>query len=156
MATQLSRNFTLEELCKSQTAERRGIDNALDPARDAELVDNLRRVCEEILQPVRDHFGVPISPSSGYRCLALNRAIGSKDSSQHIKGEAVDFEVPGITNTDLAAWIESNLEYDQLILEFYMPGQPTSGWVHCSITGRENRHVALTINRDGVTQGLLA
>ncbi|MBA1148752.1 peptidase M15A [Ectothiorhodospiraceae bacterium WFHF3C12] len=156
MATQLSRNFSLEELCKSQTAERRGIDNSLDPARDAQIVANLRRVCEEILQPTRDHFDVPIVPSSGYRCLELNRAIGSKDTSQHVNGEAVDFEVPGIANADLAAWIESNLDYDQLILEFYMPGQPNSGWVHCSITGGENRHVALTINRDGVTEGLLA
>lgn len=64
--------------------------------------------------------------------------------------------MPGIANADLGAWIESNLEYDQLILEFYTPGSPTSGWVHCSITGHDYRHVALTINRDGVGEGLLA
>ena len=156
MAKQLSANFTLEELCKSQIAERKGIDNMPREPADATIIENLTRVCDRILQPVRDHFGVPFTPSSGYRSLALNRAIGSKDTSQHIKGEAVDFEVPGIANADLAMWISDNLEFDQLILEFYTPGKPESGWVHCSITGGTNRRMALTINRDGTQQGLVA
>lgn len=156
MARRLSANFTLEELCKSQTAARKGIDNMPDEAADAQIIENLIRVCERVLQPVRDHFGVPFTPSSGYRSLALNRAIGSKDTSQHVKGEAVDFEVPGTANAELATWITENLEYDQVILEFYTPGKPESGWVHCSITGGANRRMALTINSEGTQQGLVA
>jgi len=149
---QLSPHFSLAELTKSQTAERQGIDNTPGPAE----IEHLRRVCEEILEPVRTHFGVPFSPSSGFRCLALNRAIGSKDTSQHIFGQAADFEVPGQTNPAVAQWIADNLAYDQLILEFYQPGIPGSGWVHCSIRPYGNRQMALTINRDGVLQGLVA
>lgn len=156
MARKLSTNFTLEELCKSQTAARRGIDNMPREPEDEAIIENLTRVCERILQPVRDHFGVAFSPSSGYRCPELNEAIGSKDTSQHVKGEAVDFEVPGIANPELAAWIVENLEYDQVILEFYTPGEPNSGWVHCSVTGGANRRVALTINSEGTQQGLIA
>lgn len=155
MATMLSANFSLEELCKSAYAERNGIDNRPQPSQESEIVGNLTRVCTGILQPVRDAFGVPFSPSSGYRCLALNRAMGSKDSSQHIVGQAADFEVPGMPNADLAAWIRDNLEFDQLILEFHVPGQPESGWVHCSVTAGANRGELLTINRDGVFPGLL-
>lgn len=156
MTRYLSANFTLEELCKSQTALRRGIDNLPKEPEDTWIIENLTRVCGHVLQPVRDYFGVAFSPSSGYRSLALNRAIGSKDGSQHVKGEAADFEVAGIDNPDLAAWITENLDYDQVILEFYTPGDPNSGWVHCSATGGANRRVALTINGAGTQQGLVA
>ncbi len=155
MARMLSANFSLEELCKSQQATRRDIDNGLREPADAPLIANLERVCRRILQPVRDHFGTPFTPSSGYRCLALNRAIGSKDGSQHVRGEAADFEVPGVANAELAFWIRDNLEYDQLILEFYTPGDPTSGWVHCSIVESGNRRDQLTINRSGTLPGLV-
>ena len=155
MATQLSPHFTLEELCKSQKAVREGIDNFPREPEDAEIIENLRRVCAEILEPVRDRFGIPFSPSSGYRSLELNRALGSKDTSQHIRGEAADFEVPGVPNAELAAWIEGELTFDQLILEFYIPGESQSGWVHCSITAGANRGETLTINKSGVQKGLV-
>jgi len=155
MTRHLSEHFTLEELCRSQVAARHGIDNTLREPRDAAIIKNLTRVCEQILEPVRRHFGRPFTPSSGYRCLALNRQLKSSDSSQHIKGEAADFEVPGVSNADLATWIYENLTYDQLILEFYMPGDPTSGWVHCSVSGASNRRVELTINSRGVMTGLV-
>lgn len=156
MTRRLSDHFTLEELCKSQTAERKGIDNMPKEPEGALIIENLTRVCERILEPVRAHYGFPLSPSSGYRCLALNRAIGSRDTSQHVKGEAVDFEVPGVANPDLAQWIEANLDFDQVILEFYTPGDPHSGWVHCSVAADANRHVALTISREGTQRGLIA
>jgi len=156
MTRQLSDHFTLEELCRSQVAARHGIDNMLREPRDAAIIENLTRVCEQILEPVRSHYGVPFSPSSGYRCLALNRQLKSSDSSQHIKGEAADFEVPGVSNPDLATWIYENLTYDQLILEFYTPGDPASGWVHCSVTGETNRRDELTINSRGAMTGLVA
>ena len=126
---QLSRNFTLSELTRSQTATRRGIDNT--PGE--EEIKNLERVCSEILQPVREHFGVAFSPSSGFRSVALCEAIGSSSKSQHAKGETVDFEIPGQDNKSVAEWVRDNLNFDQLILEYYTPEDPTSGWIHCSV-----------------------
>ena len=124
----LSKHFSLAELTKSSTATRRGIDN--DP--DSTARENLIVLCSEILEPVREHYGVPFVQNSGFRCLELNRAIGSSDSSQHVTGNAVDFEVPGVDNKEVALWVKENCDFDQLILEFYKEGEPTSGWVHCS------------------------
>jgi uncharacterized protein YcbK (DUF882 family) len=124
----LSPHFTLKELTASQTASRKGIKN--EP--NGPEVAALQLVCYNILEPVREHYDKPFSPSSGYRCLELNREIGSKDRSQHIKGQAVDFEIPGIENKELADWIEENCQFDQLILEFHNPEEPNSGWIHCS------------------------
>lgn len=148
----LSKHFTLREMCRSETATRLGIYNWPE---NADVISNLERVARKILEPVRTEYGVPFAPNSGYRSLNLNRAIGSRDTSQHVRGQAVDFEVPGVPNYDLARWCEANLpEFDQLILEFYTSGQPTSGWVHCSIKERDNRRQVLTIGRSGVLTGL--
>lgn len=148
----LTRNFSLQELVKSQLATRHGIDNT--PPEPA--AENLRALAVHILQPVRDHYGVPITPSSGYRCLQLNRLLNSSDSSQHVKGQAVDFEVAGVSNHALARWIADKLVFDQLILEYHDPEDPHSGWIHCSytLTTKHNRRQILTINTDGVTRGL--
>ena len=108
----LSRNFTLQELIKSATAIRRGIDN--NP--NADQIEKLKALCENILQPVRDHFG-RVKVTSGYRSPELCQAIGSSINSQHAKAEAADFEVVGTDNAELADWIKRELEYDQLILE---------------------------------------
>ena len=133
----LSKNFSLWELTKSQTAIRNGISNQPN----AEHLEALKAVAQNILQPVRDHYGIPFTPSSGYRSPALNAIIpGSSNRSQHSRGQAVDFEVPGIANYDLALWIKENLRFDQLILEFYTPGKPNSGWVHCSYMVNRARH----------------
>ena len=123
----LSRNFSLSELTKSDTAIRKGINN--NP--NAEQVEKLKALCENILQPVRDHFG-RVKITSGYRSPELCIAIGSSVNSQHAKAEAADFECPGVDNAELADWIHKELPYDQLILEFYTPGEPNSGWIHCS------------------------
>ena len=124
----LSENFSLVELTKSQTAERKGIDNT--PS--TEHQENLKSLCTSILQPVRDHFNRVVSVSSGYRSEELCLAIGSKTTSQHAKGEAADFEIYGVSNKELADWINENLDYDQLILEYWKEADPNSGWVHCS------------------------
>ena len=124
---QLTRNFTLSELIKSDTAIRRGINN--NP--NAEQVEKLKALCENILQPVRDHFG-RVKITSGFRSVALCEAIGSSARSQHAKAEAADFECVGVDNAELADWIKNNLPYDQLIVEYYTPGEPNSGWIHCS------------------------
>ena len=108
----LSNNFSLNELTRSQTAERKGIDNT--PS--AEHQENLKKLCENVLQPVRDHFEQVVSVSSGYRSPELCTAIGSKTTSQHARGEAADFEIFGVSNKELADWIHYNTHYDQLIL----------------------------------------
>ena len=130
----LSRNFSLQELIKSDTAIRMDIDN--NP--NADQIEKLKALCENILQPVRDHFG-RVKVTSGYRSVELCMAIGSSANSQHAKSEAADFEVMGTDNAELADWIYSNLEFDQLILEFYTPGEPNSGWIHCSYTSDKPR-----------------
>ena len=132
----LTENFSLNELTKSQTAERKGIDNT--PS--TEHQENLKSLCEMILQPIRDHFGQVVSVSSGYRSPELCVAIGSSTKSQHAKGQASDFEIFGISNKELADWIDENLDYDQLILEYWKgEDEPNSGWVHCSFNTQGNR-----------------
>ena len=131
----LSENFSLIELTKSQTAERKGIDNT--PS--TEHQENLKSLCTSILQPVRDHFSRVVSVSSGYRSKELCLAIGSKTTSQHAKGQAADFEIYGLSNKELADWVNENLDYDQLILEYWKESDPNSGWVHCSYSEENNR-----------------
>ena len=130
----LSQNFTLAEMIKSQTAERKAINN--NPNEDN--IENLQRLCEHILQPVRDHYGKVVSVSSGFRSPELCVAIGSSTTSQHASGQAADFEIYGVSNKELADYIADNLDFDQLILEFWKPEEPTSGWVHCSYKGADN------------------
>ena len=131
----LSENFSLIELTKSQTAERKSIDNTPSPTHQ----DNLKLLCMHVLQPVRSHFNRVVSVSSGYRSEELCVAIGSKITSQHAKGQAADFEIYGLSNKELADWIHENLDYDQLILEYWKEGDPSSGWVHCSFNLEGNR-----------------
>ena len=125
---QLSKNFSLAEMTKSQTAIRMGLSN--NPSEGE--VENLRLLCERVLQPIRDHFNHVVTISSGYRNEILSRKIGSSSNSQHCKGEAADFEIFGTPNNEVSDWIKENLMFDQLILEYFEPGQPNSGWVHVS------------------------
>lgn len=150
LSKKLSKNFTLREAVFSQTAIRHGIDNTPPEV----LHDELIHVAQEILQPCRDHFGVPITPSSFYRSPELCKKIGSSTKSQHAKGEAVDFEVPGISNYALAQWIAENLVFDQLILEFYNENDPNSGWVHCSSKKEGNRREMLRFDGKRYLPGL--
>ena len=145
----LSANFTLKELTKSDTAIRKGISN--EPNTDE--IEKLKLLCETILQPVRDKFGA-VTVTSGYRSSELCVAIGSSVSSQHTKAEAVDFEVEGVDNADVAYWIKDNIpNWDQMILEFYTLGQPNSGWIHCSITNKlERKQFLSAYKEDGKTK----
>ena len=140
----LSDNFTLAELTKSQTAERCNIDNTPDK----EHIENLQKLCDNVLQPVRDYFQKPVTISSGYRSPELSQKIGSSSRSQHCKGEAADFEVPGVSNKELADFIDENLDYDQVILEFHNPDEINSGWVHASHVGETNRREYLLAEKD--------
>ena len=138
----LSQNFSLRELTKSQTAERKGIPN--EPSE--EHIENLKLLCTKILQPIRDEFGI-VSVSSGYRSPALCEALGSKSTSQHARGQAADFECYGIDNNKLFEWATKNLTFDQAILEFYT-GEPESGWIHMSYNEDNNRSETLRAFRE--------
>ena len=141
---QLSKNFNLVEMTKSQTATRKGIDNT--PS--AEHQGNLQSLCMHVLQPIRAHFSQVVTVSSAYRSPELCLAIGSKTTSQHAKGEAADFEIFGVSNKELADYINENLDYDQLILEYWTESDPNSGWVHCSYSEGNNRNQYLKAYKD--------
>ena len=148
----LSKNFTLAEMFKSTTADRLKIDNTTD---NTVVISNLKSLVDAVWQPVRDQFG-PVVINSAYRSLELNRALRSKDTSQHLLGQAIDGEALYASNPKVAAWIRDNLEFDQLILEFYDPAKgPRSGWVHCSYVEGNNRNEVLTSNSNGIYYGLL-
>ncbi|WP_209318398.1 D-Ala-D-Ala carboxypeptidase family metallohydrolase [Falsiroseomonas selenitidurans] len=134
----LTPHFRLSELLATS---HKSIDNwPVTP----ETIQKLRYCCIYILEKVRSKFGRPVTVNSGFRSPALNAKIGGSKKSQHMQGEAVDFEVPGVANGDICRWIKANLVHDQLILEFYTQGAPSSGWVHCSVVPTGNRMQVLT------------
>jgi zinc D-Ala-D-Ala carboxypeptidase len=144
----LTKNFTLEEMIKSETALRHGMDNT--PGENE--IGNLKLLCEKVLQPVRDHFGKGVKVNSGFRHPDVNQKVGGSRTSDHTRGQASDIEIPGVPNAELAEWIKDNLEFRQLILEFYTPGVPDSGWVHVSYVAEDNKKEVLTATKkDGKT-----
>ena len=149
---QLSKHFTLAEMEKSQTATRKGISNKAGSGE----IKNLTDLCYEVLEPVRAKFDKPIIITSGYRSPELCEAIGSKATSQHAKGQAVDFEIAGVSNLQVALWIQNNCNFDQLILEFWKAEDkdPNSGWVHCSFNEESNRKQVLTYSGGEYKNGL--
>ena len=148
---QLSKHFTLEEMTRSMVASRKNIDNT--PG--AGEIKNLENVCYEILEPIRAHFDKPITVSSGYRSEALCEAIGSKKTSQHAKGQAIDFEINGVPNIQVAYWLTNNVDFDQCILEFYKPDDGSAGQIHCSYNEKgSNRKQILTFDGKKYTNDL--
>jgi hypothetical protein len=137
---QLTKNFSLQELIKSQIGDRLGIDNMPSD----EYLARLTMLCERILEPIRAHYDSPVHVNSGYRSPKVNKLVGGAPASQHCRGEAADIEIVGVANGDLANWIETNLDYDQVILECYTKGVPDSGWVHVSYKASGNRKQELT------------
>ena len=150
---QLSKHFKLHEFEKSATAIRLGIKNKAGSGE----IKNLTDVCYEILEPVRAKFDEkPIIITSGFRSEELYEAIKSSKTSQHTKGQAVDFEIAGVSNLEVALWIQNNCNFDQLILEFWKEedNDPNSGWVHCSFVEGSNRKQVLTFNGREYKNGL--
>lgn len=141
---QLSPHFTLAELTKTGT----GLTNNPSPA----IIDKLKALCVHVLEPVREHYGKPVTVNSGYRSPAVNAAVGSKSTSQHAKGEAADIEVAGVANAALARWIRDNLDFDQLIAEAVKPNDPAAGWVHVSWVpvGRRKQCLTATMGSHGM------
>lgn len=146
----LSKYFTLSEMIKSQAAIRKGIDNMPSP----DETEALKALCENVLDYIRVRYNKPVMVNSGFRSKKVNTLIGGSKNSQHTKGEAADIEIPGVDNLELAYWIVDNLDFDQLISEFYEPGDPQSGWVHISWNRNGNRKQVLTINKSGTKSGL--
>ena len=146
--TQLTKNFSLAEMTKSETALRHGLENNPGP----DELNNLLQLCANVLQPIRDHYQKGVKVNSGYRSPEVNAKVGGSRTSDHCRGMAADIEIPGVPNADLAAYIRDNLAYTQLILEFYTPGVPDSGWVHVSYDDQELKKQVLTATRkDGKT-----
>lgn len=149
---QLSKNLSLAEVIRSETAKRRGISNMPTDAHIA----NFKLLAEKVFQPIRDHFGVPIHISSGYRSAALNKAVGGSASSQHSSGEAIDIDMDGtsVTNAQIFNYIKDNLEFDQLIWEFGTDSNPD--WVHVSYesTGKQRKQILKAIKSGGATKYL--
>jgi hypothetical protein len=155
---QLSKNLALAEVTRSETAKRKGISNMPTP----EHIENFKLLAENVFQPIRDHFGVPIRISSGYRSAALNKAIGGAGktvngvyipASQHCKGEAIDIDMDGttITNKQVFDYIKDNLNFDQLIWEFGTNANPD--WVHVSFdsSGKQRKQVLKAIKQGSKT-----
>jgi zinc D-Ala-D-Ala carboxypeptidase len=139
----LSENFFLEEFLISQTANRLGIANTPNQTH----INNLKALCDNLLQPLRNHVNSPIIITSGYRSPALNKAIGGSQNSQHSNGEAADFTVHGMSPiVTCRLIIKLKLPFDQLIHEF-------NSWVHISYSSRHRRQI-LTIDRNGTRNGL--
>ena len=146
----LSNNLTLAEVTKSATAKRKGISN--EPT--IEHMENLKAIAQNIFQPIRDHFGVPIAVTSGYRSADLNKAIGGSSSSQHCNGEAIDIDCDvfgGLSNREVFEFIKDHLVFDQLIYEFGDDKNPD--WVHCSYKKEGNRgQVLRAVRTNGKTR----
>jgi zinc D-Ala-D-Ala carboxypeptidase len=141
---QLTENFSLNEMIKSETALRLHMDNT--PPED--VINNLRTLCEHVLQPLRTAYGRGIKVNSGYRAPEVNAAVGGSKTSDHCRGQAADIEIPGVPNYDLALYISQYFYFTQLILEFYTPGVPDSGWVHVSYDPANLKRQVMTAMRE--------
>lgn len=153
MENQITKNFTLNELTYSATAVKKGIENK--PTE--EHYKNMVSLCKNVLQPLREKLGKPITVNSCYRCPKLNTAVGGVKTSQHCNGQAADIEIMGMSNYDLACYIRDNFDFDQLILEYCdnLKNDKNSGWVHVSYKDSSNRKQTLTINKSGTKLGLI-
>ena len=145
---QLTNNFSLTEMVKSETALRHDMDNTTGESE----IENLKKLCEQILQPVRNHYAKGVKVNSGYRHPEVNAKVGGSKTSDHCKGQAADIEIPGVPNAELAEYIAKNFSFTQVILEFYTQGVPDSGWVHVSYDPANLKKQTLTaVKKDGKT-----
>lgn len=148
----LSNNLDLGELTRSESAKRAGISNK--PT--AEHIENMKNLANNIFQPIREHFDVPIFISSGYRSKELNTKVGGSTTSQHSSGEAIDIDMDGsssgVTNKEVFDFIKDNLDFDQLIWEFGSKKNPD--WVHVSYesTGKQRKQILRAVKVKGVTK----
>jgi len=131
---QLTKNFTSQEMSKSYTAQRFGIDNTPN----AEQVENLQYLCDVICQPCRDEFG-RINVNSAFRGAALNKIMGSSNRSFHPLGCAGDLEAEEYSNIELLIYIYDNLPFTELIAEYFDKDDERAGWVHVAAKEGDDR-----------------
>lgn len=124
----LSTNFTLQEFTDSAKAKALGIENTPN----AIQIESMKALCDVILEPLRAHYRQPIQILSGFRCPALNKAVGGSDKSQHLYGEAADIRIRGVKNFEIWMFISLNLSFDQLIAEKLKEHDGSAGWIHVS------------------------
>jgi hypothetical protein len=148
----ISEHLDLSEVTRSETAKRKGVSNEPTP----EHLENFKKLAENVFEPIRNHFGVPIHISSGYRSKALNAAIGGSATSQHCKGEAIDIDMDGsskgVTNKMVFDYIKANIKFDQMIWEFGNDTNPD--WVHVSYDsyGKQRGQILKAIKSNGATK----
>ena len=149
---QLSKHLALAEVMRSETAKRKGISNMPTP----EHIENFKKLAENVFEPIREHFGVPVHLSSGYRSAALNKAVGGASSSQHCKGEAIDIDMDGttVTNKQIFDFVKANVNFDQMIWEFGTDANPD--WVHVSYNsdGAQRKQILKAVKAGGTTKYL--
>jgi zinc D-Ala-D-Ala carboxypeptidase len=148
----LSEHLSLSEVIRSESAKRNGISNMPTP----EHIENFKILAAKVFEPIREHFGVPIRISSGYRSKELNRLIKGSSSSQHCKGQAIDIDMDGtsngVTNTDVFNYIKDNLPFDQMIWEFGNEDNPD--WVHVSYVPEGRKQILKAVKIKGQTKYL--
>lgn len=145
---QISKNLSLDEACKSATADKLGIVNN-NPSLN--IIKNMKLLAEKVFEPVRAHFKAPIKISSMYRGQELNNHVKGSITSQHCTGEAMDIDNVKPTNKEVFDYIKDNLEFDQLIFEFGTKDNPE--WVHVSYesTGKQRKQVLRAEKINGKT-----
>jgi zinc D-Ala-D-Ala carboxypeptidase len=141
----LTKSFNLIEFTSSETASRRGINNTPNES----VIANLKLLCEKVLQPLRDQYGKPINVTSGYRSVALNKAIGGSSNSQHTRGQAVDIQVPRQDYLTVFNLLRA-METDQIIWEFGDAVAPQ--WLHISYVATGNRMQVLRAKKNALRQ----
>jgi len=151
----LSNSFSLSEMLKSNTANRRGIEEQYKPSK--EVIDNLTKLCKKVLQPIRDSLEMPVRVTSGYRCEELNKAIGGSSKSQHVKGEAADIElwIGGqeknaiLLDEIINLVFRQEIEFDQLIIEY--PVNDVPKWIHISHSDKNRNQILIAEKVKGKT-----
>lgn len=144
----LSQNFSLEEMIRSLAHP--DIPNV---PRATEIA-NMGLLCSNILEPIRAHFGKPVTIRSGFRSAELNKAVGGVDTSQHLFGQAADLEIYGVPNVDIWNYIFTRGGFDQLIAESLSLDDGSAGWIHVSYKFKNNRKDAISQVKSIYKQGL--
>jgi len=151
----LSNSFSLSEMLKSNTANRRGIEEQYNPSK--EVIDNLTKLSKKVLQPIRDSLEMPVRVTSGYRCKELNKAIGGSSKSQHVKGEAADIElwIRGqeknaiLLDEIINLSFRNEIDFDQLIIEYPINDVPK--WIHISYSDKNRKQILIAERIGGKT-----
>lgn len=148
----ISPHFTMQEATKSNAAVVAAANNW---PMSQQLINNIVLIARTVLEPIRSYYDIPFSPQSWYRSTEVNRIVGGVPTSFHTTGLAVDIELPGINNKELAIQASQLIDYDKIILENHVAVLYNSGWVHIQITNNgTNRRQLLSYSAGVYTTGV--